>query len=125
MMMSETVTAPEADGKRQAPRRRMLMTGLVANEDLGLSFRCAIRDRSPEGARLKLPPGTLVPNRFWLIEASEGLAFDATVMWRQAPEVGVSLDKPVDLKEPMLLGKLHKRLHSLWVEVSPYRSGIS
>lgn len=123
-MMSETVTAPEADGKRQAPRRRTLMTGLVANDDLGLSFRCAIRDRSAEGARLRLPPGTLVPNRFWLIEATEGLAFDATVMWRQAPEVGVSLGAPVDLKAPMLTDKLHKRLHALWVEVSPYRSGI-
>ena len=124
-MMSETLTAPEADGKRQAPRRRTLMTGLVANDDLGLSFRCAIRDRSLDGARLKLPPGTLVPNQFWLIEATEGLAFDATVIWRQAPEVGVSLGAPIDLKAPMLVGKLHKRLHSLWVEVSPYRSGIS
>jgi len=123
-MMSETVTAPEGDGKRQAPRRRMLMTGLVANEDLGLSFRCAIRDRSADGARLKLPPGTMAPSRFWLIEASEGLAFDATVIWRQTPEVGVSLDAPVDLKTSMLQDKLHKRLHALWVEVSPYRSGI-
>ena len=42
------------DGKRQAPRRRMLMTGLVAYEDLSVSFRCAIRDRSADGARLKL-----------------------------------------------------------------------
>ena len=65
-----------------------------------------------------------MPNRFWLIEASEGLAFDATVIWRQAPEVGVSLGPPINLQAPMLFDKLHKRLHALWVEVSPYRSGI-
>lgn len=123
-MTNETATLPEAPGKRQTPRRRMLMTGLVANDDLGLSFRCAIRDRSADGARLKLPPGTLVPNRFWLIEATEGLAFDATVIWRQAPELGVSLAAPIDLKAPRAFDKLHRRLHALWVEVSPYRSGI-
>ena len=70
--------------------------------------------------KTKLPAGTLVPARFWLIDAAEGLAFDATVAWRRAPEVGVSLASPIDLTVP-LHDSLHRRLHALWVEVSPGR----
>jgi len=111
---------PGDSGDRRAIRRRVLQTAMVAYPDLRISFRCAIRDRSAAGARLKLPDGIPVPPRFWLIDASEGLAYDATAVWRRDPEAGVSLADPIDLKEPGH-GHLQRQLHALWLEIAPRR----
>jgi hypothetical protein len=100
----------------------MLLTGLVVRLDQGVSFRCAIRDRSATGARLKLPAGAVAPNTFWLIEATEGRACEATIVWRTMPEVGVELGEPIDLK--MAKDDLsHRRLRALWLELTPRSEG--
>jgi hypothetical protein len=33
----------------------------------------------------------VAPVRFWLIEVNEGVAHEATAVWRNCPEVGVTL----------------------------------
>ena len=53
--------------ERREPRR-VLQTALAGYPYLGISFRCAIRDRSASGVRLRLPEGPVVPPEFWLIE---------------------------------------------------------
>jgi hypothetical protein len=107
-------------GERRAPRHRVLLTGVVAYDDLGVSYRCAIRDRSDTGARLKLPGGMLVPNTFWLIDVAEGVAYEATTVWRQYPEVGVSLANSINLKTAWFDSQ-QRRLRALWIEVAPRR----
>ncbi len=119
--MSDADKEPPSDGEhRRADRRRVLQTAMVVYPDLRISFRCAIRDRSAIGARLKLPEGILAPPRFWLIDAAEGVAHDATTIWRRDPEAGVSLADPIDLKEPGH-DLLQRQLHALWLEISPRR----
>jgi hypothetical protein len=98
----------------------MLLTGLLVHLDLGVSFRCAIRDRSATGARLKLPTGALAPNRFWLIEVTEGRAAEATTVWRTYPEVGIQLGEPIDLKKA-IDDVRQRRLRALWLEIAPRR----
>ncbi len=100
----------------------MLLTGLVVHLDLGVSFRCAIRDRSETGARLKLPTGAIAPNNFWLIEVTEGRACTATTVWRTYPDVGVELAEPLDLIKADD-DILHRRLRALWLEIAPRRDG--
>jgi hypothetical protein len=107
-------------GERRKPRQRMLLTGLLVHLDLGVSFRCAIRDRSATGARLKLPTGALAPNRFWLIEVTEGRACEATTVWRTYPEVGIQLGEPIDLKKA-IDDVRQRRLRALWLEIAPRR----
>ena len=119
--MSDADTDRPSDGdKRRAPRRRVLLGGLVAYPDLSVSFRCAIRDRTAAGARLKLPDGMVVPERFWLIEANEGLAYDAVPVWRRYPEVGVRYGDPIGLRRA---GEdlLQRQLRALWIEIAPRR----
>jgi hypothetical protein len=98
----------------------VLFGGLVAYPDLGVSFRCAIRDCTETGARLKLPDGMVVPGRFWVIETNEGLAHDAVPIWRRYPEVGVSFTDAIDLSRA---GEelLQRQLRALWIEIAPRR----
>jgi hypothetical protein len=105
---------PPAPSDRRAQRRRVLRTGVVTYQDCAISFRCTIRDRSEQGARLRLPAGLLPPNDFWLIEVSEATAHLAHVVWRKGDEIGVELSQMVGLRE---VGRelLHRRLHSLWL----------
>ena len=98
----------------------MLLTGLVAYADLSISFRCAIRDRSASGARIKIPQNLVVPERFWLIDIGEGIAYDATAVWRRYPEVGVALADPVPLQHPER-DLIQRRLRALWIEIAPRR----
>jgi hypothetical protein len=121
-MLSDTDPGrPEDETERRGPRRRVLLTGLVAHLDLGVSFRCTIRDRSASGARLKLPDGIVVPTDFWLIDVAEGLAYAAKTIWRRYPEIGVSLADPIDLKKRLDDELTQRRLRALWIEVAPRR----
>ena len=63
--------APEQIERRE-PRRRVPQTALAGYADLGISFRCVVRDRSASGARLKLPEGLIVPREFWFIDVAAG-----------------------------------------------------
>jgi hypothetical protein len=119
--MSDADSDRPGDGdKRRTRRSRVLLGGLVAYPDLSVSFRCAIRDRTAAGARLKLPDGMVVPERFWLIEVNEGLAHDTDPIWRRYPEVGVRFANPIDLRRA---GEdlLQRQLRALWIEIAPRR----
>ena len=119
--MSDASSGQPGDGgDRRTQRKRVLLTGLVAYLDLSVSFRCAIRDRSETGARIKVPDGIVVPTRFWLIDVAEGLAYDATAVWRHYPEVGATLADPVALQHPER-DLMQRRLRALWIEVAPRR----
>lgn len=98
--------------QRRFPRRRVLLSALVVHTDFNIAFRCAIRDVSEEGARLKAPPGLLVPSDFLLIEIAGGRAFEARTAWRRYPYVGVAIGEPMDLVDPHT--RLARRLRTLW-----------
>ena len=104
----------------RAPRHRVLLTGVLAHNDLGVSFRCSIRDRSSLGARLRLPRGMLAPGQFRMIDVTEGYAYEATTVWRRYPEVGVALANPVNLRTGWF-DSLQRQLRSLWLETAPRR----
>lgn len=120
--MTDTPSGPTGSGvERRKPRRRVLLTAVLAHHDFSVSFRCAIRDRSEGGAKLKLPDGIIVPGEFWMIDVAEGLAFPAAVVWRNYPEIGVALGEAIDLKGRFLPEGAPFRLKALWVEASPRR----
>lgn len=85
---------------------------LLVNE---VTFDCAIRDISDAGARIRLACLTALPDKFQLIEVTRGVAFDATVIWRDHPYVGLQLTKPVDLTAP----HAPEDLRRLWLDCAP------
>jgi hypothetical protein len=107
------------DPKPRPTRQRVLLTGVVVSHDFSSSFRCAIRDRSQRGARLKPPDIDMVPAQFWLIDVARAVAYSATLVWRSTHEVGVALGEPaLDLMQSSE-GSLQRQLRALWVEVAP------
>jgi hypothetical protein len=84
------VLRAEADRRREGERSRVLFGGKIvygAKEEF--SFNCHIKNRSETGARLTLPAGGVVPDRFQLLDMRTGEVLDARVAWRRHPEVGV------------------------------------
>ena len=115
----EAAAAPfqlSAQDKRSAPRRRVLLSAIVVNRDFNAIFRCQVRDVSDTGARLSIPDSFLVPAGFWLIAVSSGLAYEATLIWRRYPHVGIALGEPMELDEPTT--RLARRLHRVWVSAT-------
>jgi hypothetical protein len=111
--MSYSDGAPSEDHRKSA-RRRVLLGCMVAYNDLSISFRCSMRDRSDTGARLRLPGGMLIPDTFWLIDLQAGTAAEAAIAWRAYPEIGVALGPEVDLRAELKSSEL-RRLKALWM----------
>ena len=101
------------------------MTGLVVRPDLGVSYRCAIRDQSPWGVRLKLPVGAVAPDTFWLIDVAEARAHQAIMIWRAYPEIGVALTDPIDLKAQRPVAVRNGSCRALWLEAAPRQGSVA
>ncbi len=112
---AESVYQTRGEDQRRALRQRVLLSALVVHADFAITFKCGIRDVSEEGARLKAPPGLLIPSDFMLIDIGAGKAYEARTAWRRYPYVGVSIRGPMDLVEPQ--GRLARKLRALWLGV--------
>lgn len=103
------------EDQRRSSRQRVLLSALVVHSDFAITFKCGIRDVSEEGAKLKAPPGLLIPSDFMLIDIGAGKAYEARTAWRRYPHVGVSIRGPIDLVEPQ--GRVARKLRALWLGV--------
>lgn len=80
-----------SDERRKLPRRRTRLSALAVFGPDDTSIPCTVRDKSGAGARLLVQTGALVPDAFRLIELTTGEVHAATVVWRDAAFVGVTL----------------------------------
>ncbi len=109
------------DDQRRSQRLRALLGGKLAFGEGYFTVDCLVRDLSNEGARVKLPPGQAVPGSLYFLELRSGSAFEARVVWRRHPEIGLQFVRKcalADDENPDL-----KVLKRLWTE-SRERSGI-
>ena len=112
---AESAYQTKGEEQRRTARQRVLLSALVVHPDFAITFKCGIRDVSEEGAKLKAPPGLLIPSDFMLIDIGAGKAYEARTAWRRYPYVGVSIRGPIDLVEPQ--GRAARKLRSLWLGV--------
>ncbi len=99
---------------RQQRRQRAFLGAKIVYGEQDFTLDCVVRDLTGTGARLKLPDGQAVPDRFILLEFRSGVAYEAHVVWKRHPEIGVSFlsQQPVsDAATPTMA--LLKRL---WIE---------
>ena len=73
---------------RRAPRQRTFLGGKLLYAG-AYSTDCIVRDMSDKGARLELPNGLPIPDEVQLLELKSGIAFDARVIWRRYPQIGI------------------------------------
>jgi hypothetical protein len=81
--------SPSPGDARQAPRRRILKTAIIAFNDRCSTIPCAVRDLSESGARLRVDGTTNVPATFELVIELDGLEASCQMVWRKANDIGV------------------------------------
>ena len=107
---------PRVEDKRGSPRRRVLLSALVVNREFNAIFRCRVHDVSETGARLQIAEGFLLPQSFWMIAISSGLAYESKTAWRRYPNIGVEVGEPIDLNDPVT--RIGRRLRFVWQSVA-------
>jgi hypothetical protein len=72
--------------KRRSQRRRVLWSGRIVHSGGAFNVGCAIRDMSPEGAKVRLSQaGADLPETVHFIDVRGRIAYEAKVMWRKGP----------------------------------------
>jgi PAS domain-containing protein len=83
---------PQFDERRSSERRRVVRAAeIFADGDAG-AISCVMIDISQTGARLRIPDGVTVPDRFRLSVEAMGIAASCEVRWRRANEIGVRFE---------------------------------
>src|ERR1700742_4402024 len=75
--------------RRRLPRRKVQWGARIASLDGGRYMRCTTRDFSGAGARVDLDGNQLLDAMVWLLDLQHRLAYEARVVWRRNPEVGL------------------------------------
>lgn len=94
--MSEPAKA--ATEHRRGVRQRAYLGGKVVYGDY-FSLDCVVRDISEDGARIQVPDGQAVPDKVFLMDLKTAIAYEAHVVWRRYPLVGLQFDHQHGLAE--------------------------
>jgi len=105
----------------RTPRQRSFIGVTIVHGPDMMTLDCVVRDASDTGAKLSVPPLTVLPERFWLLDRRQAVAYDARLVWRRGDFAGVefvgerALDEARDHETRML--------RRIWIEKAP-RAGI-
>ena len=113
MTTSTLATSPD---RRRAGRQRALLAGKLANEDATATLDCVIRNISADGAMIETTTPHLIPNQLHLVQIKDGVAWDATVIWRRGNRIGLSLGDRHDLRETT--EKQLRALRAIWSQMA-------
>ena len=119
-MVGAAADKSSADHRRAARQRSFLGAKLVYGEGV-FTVDCVVRDVSPTGARIKVPEGQAVPDQVYLVEMRSGIAYEARVVWKRHPEIGLQFVHQHGLAEASTPHMMI--LKRLWMETRE-RSGI-
>ncbi len=104
----------EPEDRREAPRRRTVLSGVLVHGSTLYTTDCAILDISKTGARVRIPAAEVIGQPMFLINLSHGLAFEAFVTWRRADRLGLRFEAYYDLSKADNGGT--PLLRRLWIE---------
>jgi len=115
--MSGTERTHSNSDDRKAPRTRVLLTGLIVYGGGAFSCDCKFRSLSSSGARIVLAQLAQFPDRFFLINVREGVAYNSTVVWSKGLELGVEITETISLTAKS--NHTVERLKQLWLAKAP------
>ena len=97
-------------------RKRALLSAVRVSADGAMTFDCTIRDLSAHGSKIR-SNSVHLPDRFYLINIRDQVAYDATVAWKRNGELGLKWNDIIPLD-----GSLHGRfehLRRIWTDRAP------
>ena len=90
------------------------LSAVGVSVDGTITFDCTIRDLTAHGSK-SLSNSVYLPDRFYLINIRDQVAYDATVSWKRNGEVGLIWNEIIPLKSSMpdlrICGKFGKNGH--------------
>ena len=110
-----SVPVSKSVDRRRAGRPRALLAGKLANEDATSTLDCVIRNISADGAMIETTTPQMVPGQLHLVQVTEGVAWDAQVIWRRGNRIGLSLGDRHDLRETT--EKQLRVLRAIWSQM--------
>jgi hypothetical protein len=102
---------------RRVSRTRVLLTGLIVYGSGTFTCDCKFRSLSASGARIAVAQLVPFPDRFYLINIRDGVAYDAVVVWKKGLELGVKIESVLSLTGKT--GYAIERLKQLWLAKAP------
>jgi hypothetical protein len=102
--------------RRADDRIRTLVHGKLIIGDGLTSPDCVVRNRSIGGAQVRVLSAEELPLTVGLLLITEGLLFDATVVWRHGDKIGLAFSGQHDLRhddDPSL-----SAVHALWMDLA-------
>jgi len=105
--------------RRRDRRNRSLLAAKIIVGDCVTSADCVIRSHSAGGAQIRLSSQVPLGAPLSLLAISEGMLWDAEVIWRRNEFVGLRLGPAHDLRTAPAAGR---RIRALWSELQPRRS---
>lgn len=113
-----SLPAPNGNERRSVPRQRTLLRARVCfGPHHAITVDCGIRNLSEHGAQVRLPPQQPLPGDLTLLHVTEGLAFDASVIWRRGDLVGLRFKGRHNLKGDV--SDDLKSLRAIWTALAP------
>jgi hypothetical protein len=103
----------EKHERRPAPRKRVLLTGLIVYGHGAFTCDCKFRNLSAGGARIILECAVALPARFHLINVRDGVAHETRLVWKKGLELGVKLESTLSLSAKP--DHFAERLKKLWL----------
>ncbi len=112
----ETADAGEANAnRRDRGRRRAILAGFLMLDD-GRSCPCRIVDLSDTGARVRLPTLMPLPDKLWLLNTSDWLAYEVELAWRADMDAGLHFLSKRNLRDPKT--DRDRALHALCADLT-------
>lgn len=84
----------DTDEKRQERRARVLREAKIVFNSGASLIDCFIRDEHEEGARLRVPAPTVLPDSFQLLWVADEIIREAETAWRRGDDLGVRFVGP-------------------------------
>ena len=114
----KSLPPPNGTERRAVLRRRTLLRGRICfGPHHVITVDCGIRNLSEHGAQVRLPPQQALPGEFTLLHINEGLAFDASVIWRRGDLVGLRFTGSHNLKDGA--DDEFRSLRAIWSALAP------
>jgi len=98
-----------ADEQRHLPRKRVLLSGVIADGSGMNAVDCVIRDINVRGAQVQSPMTLQLGKELFLLNTRNEIAHLATVAWIKSDRAGLSFVRSYSLEEA-----LPSQLEFLW-----------
>ncbi len=76
--------------RRREMRQRVIYGGAIAFDNHRSTVECAVRDFSPNGARVTFAGNVTIPDHFCLVLPKKDQTFAARLVWCNAHKAGLS-----------------------------------